>query len=455
MLGGMFKRKDKKSKGSDREAEEAEKTSSDLARQSPQPKESMESLSQDTQTTKVSPQPHRQTSKLQKQPPAKVSPKSSYQQPKENIGQKNSVGQPDTAPIQLDTSKTASPSTELNGTSRLVTLDSQQRHLDESPLQIQAQHRDVAMTSTSPPRLTSDKDREEPRSVKEVAPVYPSSASKIESVVKDRNQSDDLNLASSVNEESVTTETSSEHESPKSSAEMSLSKPTTAQQHHLAIAQAAQYESLDVTGDELHKDSSRERLSESPVQVLPQEPRHQDPQLQTRATPHQPPPLIADTSSIEEPSTSSLRSSSSSPEPIERPSNVANASAESPKDDNDDEDREKSGSIREETLTTITPASSAPAEHPTPSSTSTTPTWSDASLRAYLDSDDGDIRDLLLVVHDKTGVKPRRDHPVVQSLYREENQKLDALSSNLDSLLGQYLARKKSGRKTDGVPPLR
>ena len=57
MLGGMFKRKDKKGKVEDKESEDSKKSSSELARQalspparlSPQPKESMESLTQDPQ----------------------------------------------------------------------------------------------------------------------------------------------------------------------------------------------------------------------------------------------------------------------------------------------------------------------------------------------------------------------------------------------------------------------
>jgi len=56
--------------------------------------------------------------------------------------------------------------------------------------------------------------------------------------------------------------------------------------------------------------------------------------------------------------------------------------------------------------------------------------------------DDAEIRDLLVVVHDKSGVKGRRDHPVVKNLYKEENARLGEISNRLDGLLGEYLARK-------------
>jgi hypothetical protein len=58
-----------------------------------------------------------------------------------------------------------------------------------------------------------------------------------------------------------------------------------------------------------------------------------------------------------------------------------------------------------------------------------TPTWSDASLRMYLE-DDNDIRDLLVVVHDNSGVEPAGpDHPFMKSLFREEKVKLADMTS--------------------------
>lgn len=131
-----------------------------------------------------------------------------------------------------------------------------------------------------------------------------------------------------------------------------------------------------------------ERLSESPVQVSP-------------VTPSQthPPPLMVDTSSQGDP-----------PSPISSPS---------PELIDADEAREKKGS----------------------STTSTsTAAWSDTHLRTFFD-DDADIRDLLVVVYDKSGVIPAGpDHPITGDLFRDENAKLaDITNVSLRvSLLSHY-----------------
>lgn len=160
---------------------------------------------------------------------------------------------------------------------------------------------------------------------------------------------------------------------------------------------------LDKVQGLIRTDLPKEHLPESPVKVeIPD-------QLRTP----QPPPLVIDTSSQEEPSISPT-SPVSSPELIEA-THYAN-------------DREE------------TPAS-------TTQSSSNIPTWSDASLRAYLE-DDEDIRDLLVIVHDKSDVKPANpDHPLVKNLFKEENQKLGEMSNQLDNILGDWLARRSKGAR--------
>ncbi|KAL2075801.1 hypothetical protein VTL71DRAFT_744 [Oculimacula yallundae] len=135
-----------------------------------------------------------------------------------------------------------------------------------------------------------------------------------------------------------------------------------------------------------------DRLSESPVQVSP-----------VTASQTYPPALMVDTSSQEEPSSPV---SSPSPELIDA-----------------DDAREKKG--------------------PGSSTTSTsTATWSDAHLRTFFD-DDADIKDLLVVVYDKSGVVPAGpDHPITGNLFREENAKLADITNRLDGMLGDWLARK-------------
>lgn len=154
--------------------------------------------------------------------------------------------------------------------------------------------------------------------------------------------------------------------------------------------------SPDHTSPEHAVQSVNERLSESPIQVSPVDPEAARP----------PPALMVDTSSQEEPSLSQP----SSPELIEAPETK-------PSD--------------------ITPTSTVHSQPPVAA-----PTWSDASLRTYLE-DDSEFRDLLVVVHDKSGVVPAGpDHPITGGLFKEENRRLGELSARLDNMLGDWLARK-------------
>ncbi|KAJ9662918.1 protein phosphatase regulator [Neophaeococcomyces mojaviensis] len=78
----------------------------------------------------------------------------------------------------------------------------------------------------------------------------------------------------------------------------------------------------------------------------------------------------------------------------------------------------------------------------TPSTSRSTPTWSDASLRSYMDNDQ-DVRDLLVIVHDKTNVQPvGPDHPLMNGLFMSEKVKLADMQTQLDSMLMTWLAKK-------------
>ncbi|CAJ0550681.1 Ff.00g106110.m01.CDS01 [Fusarium sp. VM40] len=136
----------------------------------------------------------------------------------------------------------------------------------------------------------------------------------------------------------------------------------------------------------------RDRLSESPVQVSP-------------VNTTRPPALEIDTSSQEG------RSSSEVPSPELMPGD------ETPKD---------SSSTR----------------------SAKEPGWDDEKLRAFFD--DGEhVRDLLMVVYDKTDVEPvGKDHPVVSGMFREQNAKLAEITTQLDNMLGDWLARKQRLRGT-------
>ncbi|KAL4890499.1 hypothetical protein BDV59DRAFT_95310 [Aspergillus ambiguus] len=70
------------------------------------------------------------------------------------------------------------------------------------------------------------------------------------------------------------------------------------------------------------------------------------------------------------------------------------------------------------------------------------PTWSDASLRSYLD-DENDIRDLFIIVHDNSNVPPAGpDHPITGSLFKEESKRLREMTGQLDSMLADWVNRK-------------
>lgn len=154
-----------------------------------------------------------------------------------------------------------------------------------------------------------------------------------------------------------------------------------------------------------------ERLSESPVPVSPLTPSHSHP-----------PALMIDTSSQEDP-----------PSPVSSPSPELGAG---------DDGREKKG-VGSSTASTSSAA------------------WSDTHLRTFFD-DDAEIRDLLVVVYDKSGVVPAGpDHPITGALFKEENAKLADITNvsvpfrcaprgeglanqaqRLDGMLGDWLARK-------------
>ncbi len=139
-----------------------------------------------------------------------------------------------------------------------------------------------------------------------------------------------------------------------------------------------------VNGLSTGKSIRAERLSESPVQISP-------------VNSNIPPALMVDTSSQEEHS-SPISSPSPSPELVES------------------EDR--SGHHAEDSITTSTSTTTA-----------NTATWNDASLRAFFDSGT-DVRDLLVVVYDKSDVAPvGPDHPVAGSLFKDQNAKLAEITN--------------------------
>lgn len=136
--------------------------------------------------------------------------------------------------------------------------------------------------------------------------------------------------------------------------------------------------SVSEVSDQTVKGQS-ERLSESPVQVSP-------------VMSSNPPALLLDSSSQED---RSSPISSPSPELV----------------DMDGRTHGKQDSVA------------------TSTSATTTSTWNDNNLRAFFDSG-SDIRDLLVIVYDKNDVAPAGpEHPVVGTLFREQNARLAEITT--------------------------
>lgn len=91
-----------------------------------------------------------------------------------------------------------------------------------------------------------------------------------------------------------------------------------------------------------------------------------------------------------------------------------------------------------------TDSSSSSSQHlsPRPSSNISRQAWNDDSLRAWLE-DGSEVRDMLVMIHDKTGVQPvRQDHPLMTGLFVEQRKGVQDMMGQLDGLLGSYLQRK-------------
>lgn len=96
----------------------------------------------------------------------------------------------------------------------------------------------------------------------------------------------------------------------------------------------------------------------------------------------------------------------------------------------------------EGTASTSKPSPST-ATH-TPSTSRSTPTWSDASLRLYMENSQ-DIKDLLIIVHDKSNVIPvGPDHPLMHNLFSDERTKLAEMQSQLDTMLLHWISKKNA-----------
>ena len=85
---------------------------------------------------------------------------------------------------------------------------------------------------------------------------------------------------------------------------------------------------------------------------------------------------------------------------------------------------------------------SSTSNHLTPSTSASQQSWSDSSLRAWLE-DGSEVKDMMVLIHDTSDVKPvGEDHPLMVGLFTEQRRGVQGLMAQLDGLLGSYLQRK-------------
>lgn len=336
MLGGFFKRKDKKGKTQDNEAEEVKKVSDEFARSPQQSRKMSDPPLLDAKQGRGDKGPQRQSSRLQKQPPPHMSPKSSPSKDSFQIAERSPHRRIDSAMSPSSPEPSSTPSTlrspipeqnrgQEEHSSRVASPDAQQ---GRGPSAGEKRSMFSPISNAFSPSRVRSPDQGDPTASKAGRAAN----------MQDRFDDDD----DDVDSEDVDT--------PSSGSQQGRAGPPA-----LTTQSAEQ---------------RRGRLSESPIEVSPMEPNesHQS------SSASQPPTLLVDHSSnSERRSVSPLSPTmSSSPSLVD---------AETPNDAEESRD---------------STAPSPPAGAASPSTARSTPTWSDSSLRTYMDNDD-DIRDLLIM----------------------------------------------------------
>jgi hypothetical protein len=406
MLSGLFKRKEKKPKGAlDSFDSDAEKQSEELGRNSPQSKESIDERPS-TEQGLASPQRQPSKGKLQKpqrggrddSPSKAAKGVLKTDSPEPTTVQKATTNEPsDNKPVGASSNSSAS-------TMRLVSQEqeSTKPSVEERALSPNSRSRSNSAASKLNPIniLKGQQSNDEPR---------PEKVKK----AKQRVQLDDFDSDEEKNDPFADPEavqaSSNQTNEPESSGRLSESPV------HISVADA----------QPTQKDNTREK--------------EQEPDSQ------QPPGLTADTSSQETPSPVST------PTPDDSPSTAApskpSLSAFQPTGTPSPTLLNPASAIPPPSRPAPVPTKEMEASPPASSESTTLPAWSDSSLRNYLD-DGSDIRDMLVVINDTTGVVPvGRDHPLMSSLYVEETNKVSQLGGELDKLLSNWVEAKRKKHK--------
>ncbi|KAF2281116.1 uncharacterized protein EI97DRAFT_20511 [Westerdykella ornata] len=383
MLGGLFKRKDKKKGVLDSFDSDTEKRSEDFGRSSPQGKDSTEGR---PSTDQVPGSPQRQPSKGKLQKPQRSRDDSPSKITKGIL--KSEDGEavaPDAAPGTTDNMSSGQSSS----TMRLVSPEQEEASGTTSASGMQL----TEITAASANSKNMVQRQQQPNVKPRPETVKPA---------KQRVQLDDFD---------------SEDENGNPFADP------------VAADRPIQPSHAPPTG----------RLSESPVRVTTGDLQMEDvpPDDIQEADPHQPPALAADTSSQETSSPISTPSPDGSPS-IGAPSKQTQPAAAS---------TENPSAVLAPSRPAPVSTKEADASPPISSESATLPAWSDSSLRSYLDDGSDIRDTLMVIHDTTGVVPVGRDHPLMSQLYVEESKTLEQLNGSLDLLLTRWLEEKRRRHK--------
>lgn len=404
MLSGLFKRKDKKTKGgADAHDSDNEKQSEEFGRDSPQSKQSEE---MDRSSSEQAAVVQRQTSKgkLQK------SHRSREDSPSKTKGiLKTEVADAPVAQTPAPKEPVKEPTAQSTSTMRLVSPeqdDASKTTLEERTKSPETRTRSASSASKlNPINMLKTQQNGEPR---------PEKVKK----AKQRVQLDDFD--SEEEPQNNPFADPDRHTRSTKSGESGASGRLSESPVHVSVADA------QAPGKEIASEKGQEFDSQHP------------------------PGLTGDTSSQE----------TNSPISTPTPEEASTTTAPSNKKSLPAVQTTVSPSSTQQPITSLSPPSRpAPLPQrgidtspPDSSETTSLPAWSDQSLRNYLE-DGSDIRDMLLVINDTTGVVPvGSDHPIMSQLFVAETKTVSGLSNELDSLLNGLLEKKMKKAAKGGSP---
>ena len=428
MLSGLFKKKDKKTKGTG-DTGSPQKVSEELSRDSP----TIES-EETSPTTTPPPQRKLSNGKLHKLPPASspISPSS----PTPNSGLRPLVLPSEQS--QRDSQATTSVSSSSNVQS--PTSPEKAKPVDKPSLRVETDTSGMMNDLNNKNRSPSDQSKRE--KVKNAATRETHEMESSHEAAKAANPFADPD------DETQPTKKASPTEQDDAAERLSESPV------HITSADAVPDNEPPALVGDSSSNSSTDELTSLRSSPSPQRPTtantvttftdsntHLEPTAPTLSTASSAPDQRAATSPIslshQKPSSPLPQSRSRSPPPPPQRASPAPPTAKPI-----DQSAAAATTTRQTSTSTSslsrTPSNGVPAA----------PAWNDASLRTYLeDAGATEVRELLQLVYDTSGVVPvAAEHPLVVDLFAEERGKVRKLGVELDGLLSGWLEKKRVRR---------